>query len=468
MRLKRMTKAHWLLSLAAVALLSGCAHDVASFQEATKKLEAENPKVEAFVAPHHAGEVKNGWVASFGDEKLVKLVEEAQRHNPDLRVAASRVERAMAAMRLSDSGLYPRVDILGNFTDRDGSNKDRGTFVGAVSWEPDIWGRLQNLVAADEATMQAFAADFAWARQSLAATTAKAWYRLNTDKMLRDFMAEVVKLQQKAHEIAVAREEIGSGTKRDVHLVNAMLFDSKQQLENFRILQELDTRNLETLVGRYPAGAIEPGSLPDLHDEVPAGVPAGLLNRRPDLIAARQRVAAAFHNEKAMELLKLPSLYFSFQAGYDHVENTLAKLIGSLFMPVIDNGEIDAYIAMATAEQKAAIANYRSVVLRAFKEAENTLMQERLLETRYDYLTRSAKEYETAYHMTEESYEIGDGTLIDVLTAQSKWIDASVARVRVANQRLANRINLYLALGGGFDDRPAFEPVVFEKEENGK
>ncbi len=127
-------------------------------------------------------------------------------------------------------------------------------------------------------------------------------------------------------------------------------------------------------------------------------------------------------------------------------------------MPVYDAGRIDALIAAATADQKAAIANYRSVVLRAFREVENALAQEKQLKERYDFLMTTEREYKTAYDMTVETYEIGEGTIIDVLTAQSKWIDAGITRVNIANRRLANRVDLHLALGGGFDARPSWNP----------
>ncbi len=134
----------------------------------------------------------------------------------------------------------------------------------------------------------------------------------------------------------------------------------------------------------------------------------------------------------------------------------MAKLIGSLFMPVIDNGQIDAYIAAATAEQKAAIFRYRSAVLRAYREVEDALTKERGFSIRYDYLARMEQEYKKAYDMTMESYKIGEGTIIDVLIAQGKWIDARIQRVRMRLNRLQNRVDLYLALGGSFDKKPAW------------
>ena len=444
------------LSLAAVLTLGGCAHNVASLQEATKPLVQETPKATSFASPHETGKVSDDWIATFGDPELTKLVAEAQKNNPDLTVAAARIERAAAMMRLSESGIYPRLDLTGNFTDRDGDRKDRGYFGPTLSWEPDVWGRVANSVAADRERMRALAADYARARQSLAANTARLWFRLNADRVLREFLDEVVKIQEEAKRVAQEREAIGAGTKRDLHMVSAMTEESKEMRQSFISREKLDTHALEILLGRYPGETIAPHGLAAVPPPVPSGLPADLLNRRPDLIAARYRVASAFHNKKAMELLKLPSFNFRFQAGYDHVEDTVAKLIGSLFMPVIDNGKIDAYIAAATAEQKAAIAQYRAAVLQAYREVEDALTQEHQYALRYDYLAKMEQEYKKAYDMTMESYKIGEGTIIDVLIAQGKWIDARIQRVRMQLNRLRNRVNLYLALGGGFDDKAAW------------
>jgi len=301
--------------------------------------------------------------------------------------------------------------------------------------------------------MRAMAYEFAWARLSLAASVARAWFRLGSDKMLHDFAKKMLAVQQKALTIATEREKIGSGNRRDVHLMAGMRDELKARVERYEMAWHNDTRALEVLAGRYPANAIVPGALPEPPALEGVGVPADLLNRRPDLVAARERVAAAFHNEKAMELLKLPRFTFSFQAGYDRLQDALLKFLGSVFVPVADNGRIDAYIAMANAEQQAALAAYRQAVLRAFLEVEQALGAESQLRRRYEALARTAKEYETAYEMLAERYRIGEGDIMDLLTAQSRCIDAYTAMVRAAAARLGNRIDLYLALGGDFDAR---------------
>jgi outer membrane protein TolC len=97
------------------------------------------------------------------------------------------------------------------------------------------------------------------------------------------------------------------------------------------------------------------------------------------------------------------------------------------------------------------MANYRSVVLSAYREVEDALANERHLKHREHYLSTMVKEFKTAYDMTDANYNIGQGTILDVLNAQSKWINAKILQTQVRKERLINRINLHLALGGSFE-----------------
>lgn len=107
-------------------------------------------------------------------------------------------------------------------------------------------------------------------------------------------------------------------------------------------------------------------------------------------------------------------------------------------------------IEVATADQKAAIANYASTALRAFKEVENALAAEKHLSARLSYVETMVKEYHTAYKMTVETYRIGESSVLDILLIQSQWISAEMQRMQVMKKRLLNRVNLHLALGGSF------------------
>ena len=442
-----------ILSGITAALLGGCASNVPSPETAigTLKSDMESPK--HFNSSYVGGEVQDNWLRSFRDPTLNHLVKEAQQHNPNLQIAASRVARAAAILNYTESTLYPHLNLQGNYQFRSWEAQDRhdrGTISLAINWEPDLWGRIGNQRAADYASLAAQEADYAYARESLSANTAKTWFLLSSDKMIYTFAKKIVSLQTQAADILQKRAQIGQGNMRDVHMMRGMVAEARETEQAALQAKQRDTRALEILIGRYPANAIKARNLGHLPGKLPNGVPADLLNRRPDVIAAQYRVASAFHNIKAAELLKLPSINLSLQGGVDILQDTMAKAIGGLFMPLLDAGAIQSKIDAATADQKAAIADYKRTVLNAFSEVENALAKEQQLTQRYHYITTMVSEFKTAYDMTNKNYTIGQGTILDVLQIQAKWINARIAKVQLQQKRLINRVNLYLALGGSY------------------
>ncbi|SFV53051.1 RND efflux system, outer membrane lipoprotein, NodT family [hydrothermal vent metagenome] len=450
------------LSATVVLLLGGCSQSTLSLDGINKKVQETTAKTPAhYQSSYIGGKVRDNWLREFRDPTLNKLVAEAQRSNPDLLIAATRVEKATAMMRLTHSGMMPQLGLGGNFIDRnwDYNYKDRedrhyrGSIYFNLSWEPDLWGRVANALSSDSEATLATVADYEWARQSLSATTARAWFLLGSDQMIENFYAKLVGIQKRAETILQKRVEIGQGNMRDVHMIRGMVAESQESLQTARQAKGQDSRTLETLIGRYPANKIKGKSLRAVTKSIPSGTPLDLLNRRADIIAAQYRVASAFHNTEAVRLLRLPSITLTAQLGADTIEQTLAKLIGGLFMPIFDAGAIQAKVDAATADQKAAIDNYKKVVLNAYLEVENALANERYLAKRYSYLNTMVREYKSAYEMTNENYKIGQGTILDVLQSQSKWISAQILRTQVMKERLINRVNLHLALGGSFSKR---------------
>ncbi len=441
------------ISLIVVLALGGCASSVATHQQAVSVVDGVVKVPKKYRSSFLGGEVQDGWIKRFGDSKLNYLVKEAQKRNPDLEIAASKVERAIANMQITHSGMIPHLDLKGNYSYRSweaSKHHDKGDISLSLNWEPDLWGRVANELQSDSDYTVATMADFAWARQVLSANVARAWFLLNADNAIYRFNKEVVRIQTEARDILKKRAKIGQGNLRDVHLISGMLAEALDSAQAAKIAKESDIRALEVLVGRYPATKIKPRRLSNISPMPRSGVPLDLLNRRADIIAARYKVASAFHNVKATELLKLPRIDISVNAGEDIIQHTMAKLIGGLFMPIFDAGKIDAMVAKASSDQKRAIAEYKKVVLRAFREVEDSLAKDRQLYHRYRYAIMMVKEYKMAYDMTYKNYKIGQGTLLDVLNVQTKWINAKILKTQIQKERLINRVNLYLALGGNY------------------
>ena len=447
-----------LLSGALAVLLSGCAQNVLTHEDATASIK--NGKATPANTPNKfqrtisSTKVQDGWISTFHDQKLNALVKEAQRNNPSLKVAAAKVERAIALTKLTESELKPTVGASAYYHDNNAEGASEIAFGGlGVSWEPDVWGRVGNAVAAQQEYTAAQMADYNFARQSLAATTAKAWFLLNANAKIHDFSKEIVILQQRGLKILDAREKIGQGNKRDVHISKALVAEAKEATRAALTAKERAQRALEVLVGRYPSGKLKAKSLYRVPSRIPNGLTSQLLERRPDLIAAQERVAAAFHQQASAELLHLPRINLKLGVGPNSINDAVTNLAAGLFAPLYTGGAIEAQVSVANAEQKAAIAAYAKIALKAFQEVENALASEKHLSARLNYVSTMVREYKTAYNMTVERYRIGDSSVLDIIIVQGKWVAAEIKKMQVLKQRLINRVNLHLALGGSFDRR---------------
>jgi outer membrane protein TolC len=185
---------------------------------------------------------------------------------------------------------------------------------------------------------------------------------------------------------------------------------------------------------------------------ISAGIPSDLLERRPDLVAADRRVAAAFFLTEEARLAQLPSFPLAVGVGGS---SDLSGLIGDLTVglvaPLYTGGALEAQLDIATADQQAAIAAYGAAVLQALEQVEAGLTNEALLEQRETFLAQSVDNNKQAYDLARVQYDVGQIDLLSVLQMQTRWVGARTGLLRVKNARLAERINLHLVLGGSFE-----------------
>ena len=452
------------LSGLALLFLQGCADQVATYEDATASRDAAMAEQvpDIFAAMAEQGTVDDGWIKSFNDPVLIRLTEEALAANPGLKIARARVDQANALTRRAKADLKPIVGAGGGYRDMEyegtGNGRGGGAAALTISWEADVWGRIRTGVAGSEEATAATVADYQFARQSLAASVSNGWFMANTAKFQYQFAEEVVKLRQKEAEITVLWQQIGKGTERDVHLARGAAASAKDDARAALAAYENALRSLELLLGRYPSADMETAEqLVAVPPPIPAGIPSEILERRPDLIAAEHQVAAAFYRQKEAELLRLPRFNFSSGLGANTVNNAIAGLAAGIFAPLYTGGAIAAGVDRATGAQKEAIGVYAQAALTAFIEVEDLLAAEEHLLKREEYLLTEVTENKKAYDQTKEQYYIGQITLLDVLVVENTWIASRIAEMDIADKRLANRVNLHLALGGSFEEQPVSE-----------
>ncbi len=403
------------------------------------------------------GDVDDDWVASFGDPRLERLVDEAIENNLDLRLAASQVERAAGLARLAGSSLKPTLGLGGDVGGRATGREvlDTTLSYGAsltVSWELDVWGKLRARAQAGDEALAATAADFEFARQSLAATIVKTYFLAAAARQQVALAGEAVETIEEIVGLVEAKFDVGQVSQQDVFLAGADLASAQETLELAQSGYEQVQRALEVLLGRYPAAAIEGADVLGLiPPPIPVGVPSDLVARRPDLIAAERRVAAAFLLAEEARLARLPSFNLTGAGGYSSLTELIASLGAGLFAPLYTGGALEAQLDIATADQKAAIAAYGRTLLTAFQQVENALSNERLFKNREQFLDKAVQDNAGALEVARAQFDVGRIDLLSVLQIQARLIGSRAALIGIRNERLAQRVNLHLALGGSFE-----------------
>jgi NodT family efflux transporter outer membrane factor (OMF) lipoprotein len=458
----------FVLVCVAAALMAACAvkqppaaaDELKTVMASTTQIPADYKSVGGATGP-----VVIDWLQTFNDPQLEAIVIEGLQNNLDLKAAAARMDVAAGLVVQARALLYPQIFAIGGvgLVGRDDTN-DRSGIAGELSWELDLWGRVRAQTASAEAARQAVASDYLHARQSLAATTATLWYQTIASERLRQTALAATTVYEDLLKLVQAQQQVGQIGAQDVALAAADLQRARQRERSFARTEQQVARGLEVVIGRYPGAelALAP-DLPPTPPPVPEGLPAELLERRPDLVAAERRLASAFHLIQVAEAARLPRI--SLTAAGGRSTSDLLRLAGvgagfwrvgaDVFAPLFTGGALQAQVAIANAQQQAALALYAQAALRAFSEVESTLTSEEQLADQQRYLEAVLFQDTEALRLGRLRYEAGATDFLHVLQMQARQLSTQFDLIAIRNERLANRVALHLALGGGFQPPPA-------------
>ena len=430
------------------------------------------------------GDVGQTWWRDFRQPALNAALETALQRNYDLRAAAARVEQAQAQAKIAGANLQPQAQIgLGtarrkqNFVGfpipGDGIASSTSTNLGVslnVTWEVDLWGRLGARTSAAVADYQLTAADFHGARLSIAGQTAKAWFTTAGAYQQVRLAEQTVDSFRSSTEQVRQRFLSGIRPPLDLRLSLANLAESEALLELRREQLDRAVRQLEVLLGRYPGRDITtPENFPITPADLPAGLPSELIARRPDLVAAERRLAAADQRWLAARRELYPRLSLTASGGtatralVDLVDGNFKvwSLVANLVQPIFESGRLRANVDRAESVSDEAVAMYVGTALRAYAEVESALAAEETLTERQRYLTYAAQQSRAAERLAEDRYRRGLSDYVTVLASQRRALDAESGLIDARRRGLDNRVDLYLALGGGFDrSKISFEALV--------
>ena len=410
---------------------------------------------------------RGAWWSVMGDERLNRLEDRIEHGSPQLAAAVARYVQARALVRRARADFFPQIDATAT------AQRERALFAatgnyyeyreyetgGTISWEPDIWGRIRNLVAAARANAQASAADLAAIRLSLEGELADDYFQLCGLDARISLLQRTVAAYTASLDLTTRRFVGGAASELDVGRARTQLSATQSRLEQQVADRALVEHAIAVLVGEQPstfviAAVDSPVPVPP----IPVTAPSRLLERRPDVAAAERRMAAANARIGVARAAFFPNITLGATGGSASVTSTLLAAGSGVWalgpalatLAIFDGGRRFANLALTHAAYAEAAANYRQTVLTAFREVEDQLA---LLNNLAD---ASAQQQEavvaaarTTYLATLQ-YREGAVDYLQVVIAQTAELQSREDLITINTRRLMGGIDLIRAMGGSW------------------
>ncbi len=484
----------WLLSGCVVAILTGCnlAPDykrpespvsaqwpdmprVTYDQNASMSTLSQQP-ASAVAAEDRSG-ADIGWRTVFMDPRLQALIQTGLDNNRDLRIAVARVDQARAQYGVQRGALFPQIGagIQGSRqrtpADLAMVGADAGVLSGQAqagialtSFEIDLFGRLRNL---SEAAWQNYLASEESARTvqlSVVSEIANAYFRLRSADDLLVLVEQTLKSRKDSLDLVTRRFEAGVASELDVNQAKTLLDAASADLASFS-RQRAQALNLLVLLIGQPLPDNLPEPAPFVREQVltgiPVGLPSDLIARRPDIRGAENALLAANANIGAARAAFFPTISLTGAFG------TASQSLGGLFkagstawtftpalnVPIFSGGSLQSQLDFANASNQAAIAQYERTIQRAFREVADALAGEATFTSQIDAALAQQVAAGKTLNLSNLRYAAGIDSYLQVQTAQVEYFTAQKLLVQARYNALANRVEFYKALGGGWIEK---------------
>ncbi len=416
------------------------------------------------------------WWTAFGDPALDALVQQALASQPGLASAQSRVQRALALQAVGDAALGPRLDLRLEATDQRftargmipppvaGSTGWTALAQIGAAWSPDLAGGARAALQAAIGQRRAAEADLQAAHVLLAGQVAAGHFRLAALLDQRRVVDAALAQREQVAALVQERRTAGLDTELERQQAEGLVAQARAHQGALDEAVARARHALAELSGQGPlalndyAPALAPlRPLPSAHT-----LPADLVGRRADLVAARWRVEAALQGVAQARAAFYPSVDLLAFAGLsslglDRLLDLGARQFGAgpaLHLPLFDSGRLQAQLGAQRAEVDAAVAAYDAALLRALREVADELGAQRLLLRQQAAQAEASAAAETAFGLALARYRAGLGSYLLVLTAQSNVLAQQQAHSELKGRRLAADVALALALGGGYTAAP--------------
>ena len=412
------------------------------------------------------------WQQFFSNERLQGTVALALANNRDLRVAALNVEKARAALRVTDAARLPTVTAGLSTTNAQasGSTQPSSTSTAQLalaSYEIDLFSRLKNLSVSAQQSLLASDETRRSTQISLVAEVANAWLTLATDLQRQRLAQQTLDSRERTLALVSRQYALGSVTGLELSQAESSLASARVETAAYPATLAQDRNALELLLGAALPETLAPRaedvqrSVSALVD-LPEGVPSSVLLQRPDVLAAEHALMASHADIGAARAALFPKISLTAAAG--SASSALAELFSAgtrswsytpaVSVPLFDGGANRAAVRKAEVAREIALATYDKTVQTAFSEVANALAVRATLSERLAAQQAWIASTERQLRLAEAQYRHGATTLLDVLDAQRTYVASQQSFMTLQLTEQSNRVALYKVLGGGWNTSP--------------
>lgn len=435
------------------------------------------------------------WWNIFEDPLLTKYIEMAARYNNDILQAEALILRARAMRQVAASNLFPQVsadiNAVKTYFSKNGPVFAIGPSTGSVSgttssatglpfslqipqiqplytallevsWELDLFGKTRRGMEAADAAIGSAIADRNGILITVEAEIARNYIELRSNQKMIELIEENIQLLEENADIVQKQFEAGLVNKLNYEQIEAQLANARAQLPEIHSQIYLNIYTLSILTGNVPETFVdellEVRELPEIPDKIAVGLKSDLLRRRPDVSSAERKLAQATANVGVAVASFFPTVTLLGDGGFQSLrignlfswKSRTWALGGDINMPIFTGGNLTGNLKAAEATTYAAAYSYQQTVLTALEEAESALVAFSDSLAASDYLFDAEERNRTLAYLTKAQYEKGLVNLITLINSESQWIAAEQSLIKSDANALINLINLYKALGGGW------------------
>lgn len=376
------------------------------------------------------------WWTAYNDNVLDQLLTQIESQNYTLQSVRSRLLQTSSFADIARADKSPTLFA--------GGKNDLGIL---LNWELDLWGRVQRNIEANDASVQASVADLYATKLSLQAQLAQNYFLLRVQDADISLLEDTVASYERSLQITENQYAVGVADRDNIAQAQSQLSTAKVQMHNARIIRAQLEHTIAVLIGKAPSDFSLAVAPLDINvPEIPTTLPAALLERRPDIIAAERRMAVASAKIGIAAAQAYPAV--NLFAGATIRKGLIGG--GEIQMPLYTAGSTTGVRTAAVAEYEEIVANYRQTVLNGFKEVEDNMVELEILEQVADSQSEAVKAAREVVKVTNNQYNVGVTNYLSIVTVQASALINERAALNILGRRLVASVTLIKALGGGW------------------